>query len=188
MLHALFGHAAASNGADRTEDEDVQEPGSARGGGLQATGDNFLARTSYVEELTGSSEVPAQFSALMTCREGTVLDDAEPLSAGSLSSEPAEILGAMRDVCQKLTALCEEDLLPAAPVLETADATATASTVGLMLHEVDGSIIVDNMVAGLPAFKSRKIDRGDVILQVDDQVSFSLHGPASKTQLRSDFC
>ena len=106
------------------------------------------------------------------CSDGTarLQNEKEEYAEKGSSSETSQNLGEMHGICEHLAAICEADLLPTPHVLETSDPSARMSTVGLMLHEVEGSIIVDNVVAGLPAFKSRKIDRGDVIVQVDDQV------------------
>ena len=113
------------------------------------------------------------WTAGANCSDGAARLPPEPHASADHgpSSETSQNSGEMHDICEHLAAICEADLLPTPHVLETSDPSARMSTVGLMLHEVEGSIIVDNVVAGLPAFKSRKIDRGDVIVRVDDQVS-----------------
>ena len=44
-----------------------------------------------------------------------------------------------------------------------------STTIGLMFDERGGKITIDYVMVGGPAFKSKKVDKGDVILSIDDK-------------------
>ena len=74
--------------------------------------------------------------------------------------------------CRDLIALSQkrvaEDHLAQHTILTTTGLDAT--TVGLMFEEKSGSIIIDYILVGGPAFISKQIEKGDVITAIDGKV------------------
>ena len=147
-------------------------------------------------ELKVATEALAAATAGMQAKDATIEDLQKRLAA--LQKELQDARDEMDETvakqgqlskCRELIALSQryiaEDHLAEHAILTQVDQDAT--TVGLMFDEKGGSIHVDYVMVGGPAFKSKKMAKDDIILSIDGKkvtgngIVKALQGPANTT-------